>query len=372
MSSSLLTVWFAFVAFVASLFRRPSSAAALPTPATARSPAPRVLHPSPPSSAVPSPVSSSQSANPERIFHSPSSPFPSISLSGLFATPPSLASDIELGPPSPPESQPPSHGPSIHTRSSLSTPRTPSSAVMVRLDRSLSSPTTMSDGSLEVVSLGDRRGFPTSPGKTTDIARLPSPWSPIGKSTSQDVWMSVDGMLVNATGPMNAYPVSPTGFRMSTPSLYSSSSALDAFGISVFVNLGHTLSNEALTPDTREDPFKSNQVRDENNSTPVTQGSRTPRKRRETIPSVKKSGASGNTTRATKCLSTPLTKIENVDVSHLRSTKSFSSMAYEFRMGLIADGRSMAAIEHIISLLDQDSPEHIQPLNNFIQPVEVV
>lgn len=183
------------------------------------------------------------------------------------------------------------------------------------------SPTTMSDGSLEVISLGDR---------TADISDpLPSPWSPIGKKTSQDVWMSVDGMLMNATGPtMDDDDDATRMLSLSTISLYSTSSVLDTFGISVFVNLtdSTTLSK-----------------RHENRPTLVT----TPSKQRDTLTSFTGSNV------------TPLTKRDNADTSHLRTASSISSLAYELRMGLFADGRSMSAFDNIIPLLDQASPESI-------------
>ncbi|KAH0833338.1 hypothetical protein J3R83DRAFT_12407 [Lanmaoa asiatica] len=451
----LMALWFSFIGFLGNLFKKSPTAAALPNPVTARSPqvksntiparptsAPaRVTHqrisipynawvkvPTPlkrPTSASPisstartTPACRSRSTTPKRaltdpehIFHPPASPFPNISLSGIFATSPLLTSpclpsDIEFGRSSlatPPEVQPltpivspgspspfrGSHGaatPSFHTLHSRSpcTPRSPSSAVMVRFDRSIISPTTMSDGSLEVISLGDRRGFVGSPVKVANIGRLPSPWSPTGRMTSSDVWMSVDGMLMNATGPVDDNPAQPlddstalrttmlsslTMSRISASSLYSSPSALDVLGISVFVNLdglGDRLSSEGNNIDTRDDPTsvpKLNEVRGENRPTLITQSPQTPHKRRETFPSVTASHTPWHSSRATKCLSTPLTKLDNVEISHVRSTSSISSMAYQLRLGLFADGKSMTAIENIISLLDQASPESI-PLHN--------
>ena len=291
----LMALWSSFLRFLENIFRPkpalPTVAACPPTPMRALSPA---------------------------------SPLPNISLSGIFATPPDV--ELALGPPE----LSPGSPPSLHTRHSRS-PRTPSPLIL-RLDRS---PTTMSDGSLEVISLG-------SP---ADIARLPSPWSPVGKLAASDVWMSVDGMLVNATGPLDSPDVSAASrtamLSLSTTSLYSSPSALDAFGISVF------------------DGPKLNQVRDEIRPTLVTH---TPRKRRDTLPSVN-SHALSHSVRATKHFSTPLTKVDNVvDVTHVRSATSVSSMAYELRMGLFAGGGSMTAFGNILSLLDQASPESKPPM----------
>lgn len=191
------------------------------------------------------------------------------------------------------------------------------------------SPTTMSDGSLQVI----------------DPPPLPSPWSPIGKVTSSDVWMSVDGLLVNATGPVT---LDDSFSRISTT---SSSSALDAL---VFVSLDeHQPNITTTTPELIH-------------SAVVTQ---TPRKRRETISSVLPPPT--HSARTTKSRSTPLTKLDNVALSHVRSATSISSMAYEFRLGLFADGRSMTALENIISLLDQASPESILPHEDASQPVVV-
>lgn len=176
----------------------------------------------------------------------------------------------------------------------------------------------------------------------------------------------MDGMLMNATGPLDDHSLddsartamlsSLTFSRMSTVSL-SSSSALDAFGISVFANLDEVGDAQGNNVDTRDGPTsvpKLNQVSDENRPTLVTQ---TPPKRRETFTSVTRSNAPTHSSRATKRFSTPLTKLDNMNISHLRSASSISSLAYELRMGLFADGRSMTAFENIIPLLDQASPE---------------
>ncbi|KAG8212977.1 hypothetical protein J3R82DRAFT_11360 [Butyriboletus roseoflavus] len=462
----LMALWFSFIGFLGNLFKKSPSAAALPNPVTSRSPkvtpntvptrpasapvrithqrisipyTPWVKEPSPlkhPTPAASSPISSTARitpacrsrsttpkrapTNPENIFHLPASPFPNISLSGIFASSPllaspCLASEIECGRlsfPSPPEVQPltpvvspdspspfrGSHGltsSSFHAHHSRSpcTPRTPSSAVIVQLDRSIISPTTMSDGSLEVISLGDRRGFVGSPVNVADIGLLPSPWSPTGRVTPSDVWMSVDGMLMNATGrvddkpahsqddstaPRTAMLSSLTVSRIPTSPLYSSPSALDALGISVFVSfdgVGDQLSSEGDNVDTRDDSTsvpKLDEVRDESRPMLVTREPQTPRKRRETIPSVARSHGPSHSSRATKCLSTPLTKLDNVDISHVRSASSISSMAYGLRLGLFAEGKSMTAIEHIISLLDQTPPESILPHHDSMQLVGTV
>ena len=373
----LVALWLAFLAFLATLFTRSPNPAPLPIPVTARPPkakptpasvrVPWVKEPTPLNRTTSSPISStartspacrSRSATPK---HPPASPFPHISLSGIFATPPLPDLGLSLAPS-------PSHGPSspsFHTLHSTS-PSTPSSAVLVRPDRS---PTTMSDGSLEVISLGDRRGFPGSPVKLADIARLPSPWSPIGKMASSDVWVDVDGMLMNATGPVDIptqsrddSAASRTALhslsRISSASLYSSHSALDAFGISVFANLDEGLSSHV---DAKED--RSIILKPHDESRP------TPRKRRDTLPFVTPH-TPNHSARATKHLSTPLAKLGNVDLGHVRSATSISSMAYELRMGLFADGRSMTGFENILSLLDQASPESIPPYNDAMRPVE--
>ena len=244
----------------------------------------------------------------------------------------------------------------------------------------------MSDGSLEVISLGDRRGFVGSPVKVADIGRLPSPWSPSGRMTSSDVWLSVDGILMNATGRVedqsqddSTAPGTPklpplTVSRILTSSLYSSPSALDALGISVFVNLDGVGDHPSSQGNTRDDPTsvpKVNEVRDENRPMLVTQEPQTPRKRRETLPSFTRSHGPSHNTRGTKHLSTPLAKLDNIDTSHVRSASSISSMAYEFRLGMFAEGKSMTAIENIISLLDQASPEPILPHHDSMQLVTV-
>ncbi|KAF8552063.1 hypothetical protein OG21DRAFT_1486523 [Imleria badia] len=401
--SFLNALWFSLVRFVASLFTKPSSAAPLPIPVTSSarptSASVRVTHqrislpysawvkePSPLKSAASSPISStarispacrSRSATPKRapsdpefIFHPPASPFPHISLSGIFATPPlepgqlsPALSESPMASPRPFRSSRSEPSPLLHTLHATS-PRTPSSAVTVRLDRSSISPTTMSDGSLEIISLGDRRDFLGSPVKRVDMGRLPSPWSPIGKTASSNVWMSVEGVLVNATGPVGDTPArswsqddSRTTPRISAASLYSSHSALDAFGISVFVSL-----DAVEEQGNKDDPPKLNQVRDENRPALV-EVTQTPRKRRDTLPSVAYSA------RTTKHLSTPLTKRDNADIGHVRSATSISSMAYELRMGLFADGRSISAFDNIISLLDQASPESKPPHEDAMQPV---
>lgn len=206
--------------------------------------------------------------------------------------------------------------------------------------------------------------------------------------------MSVDGMLMNATGLVDDNPApsqddsaaartatmlsSLVASRISTSSLYSSPSALEALSISVFVNLGEVgdhLSSEGNNVETRDDSTsvpKLNEVRDENRATLVTQGLQTPRRRRDTHPSVTRSCAPSHSSRATKCLSTPLIKLDNADISHICSASSISSMAYELRLGLFAEGKSMTALENIISMLDQASPESIPPHNHSMQLVETV
>ena len=311
---SFKELWLSFVRFVASLFHTTPS---LPTPVTSRPTSVSVRwvkEPSPlkpptaaatSSTARSSPACRARSATPKRVEPElpPAGPFPTISLSGLFASPPHTDT------------------PSLHTTTTPSPAPTPST---VRLDRS---PTTMSDGSLEVISLG-------SPVKLTHTGRLPSPWSPIGK-TSPNVWMSVGGVLVNATGPVVNTPI------QSQDDSLAPTSPLDAFGISVFVK--------------RDATPKTNQARDDKTCF------KTPRRRRDTLPAV-------CSARTIKQLSTPMTKRDNIDVSHVRSATSISSMAYELRMGLFADGRSISAFDNIIPLLDQASPESTPPL----QPMLVV
>ncbi|KAG6373508.1 hypothetical protein JVT61DRAFT_6666 [Boletus reticuloceps] len=418
----LMALWLAVIGFIGSLFSKSPSAASLPIPVTTRSrntpfawPTSATVRVTPLKrpSATTSPISSSartsshacrsRSVTPKRpladpIFHPPPSPFPNISLSGIFATPQSLVSspDIEIGRlsfASPPQVQPltpttpsplrRSHGipsPSFHTLHS----RSPSSAVIVQLDRSTISPTTMSDGSLEVISLGDPPAFVGSPVKVADTSRLPSPWSPTGKVASSDVWMSVEGFLMNATGPIlynsaqsesqdNSLAFSTVTLSppwISTAALYSSCPALDAFGISVFVGLDK-MGDQGKNVDIKDNStstLESNQVRDETRPTVTNKDFQTPRKRRDTLPSVT-SHTNSQSARATKCLSTPLAKLDNVEISHVRSATSFSSMAYELRMGLFADGRSITAFENIISLLDQASPESTTPHHDAVQPV---
>ena len=194
--------------------------------------------------------------------------------------------------------------------------------------------------------------------------------------------MSVDGLLMNATGPVmdtlqNDSPAPRMAMislsRISTSSLYSSPSALDAFGISIFVDLEKVGDQGNI--DTKADSsgvLKLNTVGGQDHPTFITQGPQTPRKRRDTHPSVTPQ-ATTCCSRATKCLSTPLTKLDNTGMNHVRSATSISSMAYELRMGLFADGRSITAFENIISLLDQASPESVRatPVRNdaIQQPV---
>jgi hypothetical protein len=219
----------------------------------------------------------------------------------------------------------------------------------------------MSDGSLEIISLGDRRDFLGSPVKRRGYGSSALPLEPDRKNRRrQNVWMSVDGVLVNAAGPVDNPDVSAASrtamFSLSSTSL-SSSSALDAFGISVFVSLDEGQCNSV---------DDLHQVRDENRPTFVTQ---TPCKRRDTLPSVTPHALT-HSVRATKHFSTPLAKLDNVDVSHVRTATSISSMAYELRMGLFADGRSISAFENILSLLDQASPTSIPPHRDAMQPVQ--
>jgi hypothetical protein len=255
-------------------------------------------------------------------------------------------------------------------------PRTPSSAVMFRVDRSTISPTTMSDGSMEVISLGDPHGFAGTPINMANVARLPSPWSPVGDTVSFDVWMSTKGILMKATGPAvndaaqswgdsaalrSAIFSSLAASRFSDDSLHSASSDLNDF--SVFGNgMQKNLSSRDRGVDmaVKDEPALKvsgiTEVGDENITPLDTHISGTPRRRRDTVPSKFQTPVK-HTPRATKHISTPLTKLDNVDISHLRSTSSISSMAYELRIGLFGEGRSMTAIENIISLLDQASPE---------------
>ncbi|KAF8442296.1 hypothetical protein L210DRAFT_3204517 [Boletus edulis BED1] len=409
----LMSLWLAVIGFFGGLFTKSPSAASLPIPVTTRSRNTPFAWPASGQSplkrpsATASPISSSartsshacrsRSVTPKRpladpVFHPPPSPFPNISLSGIFATPPNLVSspDIEIGrfsfvsptqvqtfTPTTPSPLRRSHGipsPSFHSRS-------PSSAVIVQLDRSTISPTTMSDGSLQVISLGDP---PASPVKVADTSRLPSPWSPTGKVASSDVWMSVEGFLTNSTGPIvhnsaqsesqdNSLDFSTVTLSppwISTTALYSSCPALDAFGISVFVGLDK-MGDQGKNVDIKDDStstLESNQLRDEPRPTLANKDFQTPRKRRDTLPSVT-SHTKSQSARATKCLSTPLAKLDNVDIGHIRSATSFSSMAYELRMGLFADGRSITAFENIISLLDQVSPRSTTSHHDAVQPV---
>ncbi|KIJ62889.1 hypothetical protein HYDPIDRAFT_114013 [Hydnomerulius pinastri MD-312] len=463
--------WIGFARFIGKFFKKsPSIAADLPVPVTARPPRvhlstnPVITRPSStlvkathhrfsmpradwgremkllkhratasavssryPSMARISPTRQSQSGTPKPAQGSPSnmlpppaSPFPNISLSGIFATPPTLASpclasDIELGrlslisppqaaalsptfsPGSPPplrivplgiNGTPRSNGSqSIHSDHSRSfyTPMTPCSPIMFRLDRSTISPTTMSDGSMEIISLGDRRGFAGAPLKVADIERLPSPWSPSDKTASFDVWMTTEGILMKATGPVandiaqsiddsaalrSAILSSLAASKLSDDSLSSASSGLD---ISVFINLDgmdDDLSGEATKLDVAakvDFPLKAREA-SENVVPSVTYVSETPRRKRDTVLSITKFQTPVKyqaSPRALKYVSTPLSKYENVDHSHLRTPNSISSTTYELRIGLFGEGRSMTAIENIISLLDQASPEPAMPAPRF-------
>ncbi|KAF9223369.1 hypothetical protein BS17DRAFT_767248 [Gyrodon lividus] len=460
-------LWLTFIRFFGNMFKKSPSTTDLPIPATTRSPNVRVninsfmTKPSPakaqvthqrfnlprtdwgwdanplkhrattstassryPSMARISPARRSRSVtpkrartNPETMLHPPASPFPNISLSGIFATPPTLASpclasDVELGrltlssppqaaistPTFSPGSPPPFrrvplsiHGSSrsvasrslhsVHSRSPH-TPRTPSSAVLFRVDRSTISPTMMSDGSIEVISLGGRRGFVGTPVKMANVGPLPSPWSPVGGTVSFDVWMTAEGILMQATGPMVNDIVQPSddsmalrsailsslaASRFSDDSLHSASSDLNGLDMSVFVDLDGIQEDfsskdrkidTAVKDDAAAKVSDMTEVGDENTTPLVTHISETLRRRRDTVPSITKFYTPvKHTPRGVKCISTPLTKLENVDLKYLRSTNSISSMAYEFRVGLFEEGRSMTAIENIISLLDQGSPK---------------
>ena len=275
--SLLAALWDSLVRLLRGLFRRSDT---LPVPATC-------------SARVP-------------VFHPPQGPFPHISVSGI------LASAATPSPPSVPPCEP---TPVVSPLSS-----TPTSAGTVEHDRS--------DASWEVIPLGA-----VTPVRVADTVRLPSPWSPIGRPSGPDVWMSADGLLVNASGPVDGSHDDSAGTAtlsgMSSPSLYSTSSALGAFGISVLVHL--------------DDP-KVVHVRDGYRPT-----LRTPLKRRQTLSSAARPQAPSRMShRATKSLSTPLTKLVHVDAGH----SSIASMAC-----LFADGKSMTGLENIISLLDQASPE---------------
>ncbi|KIJ14459.1 hypothetical protein PAXINDRAFT_169819, partial [Paxillus involutus ATCC 200175] len=104
----------------------------------------------------------------------------------------------------------------------------------------------MSDGSMEVISLGDPHGFADTPINMANVARLPSPWSPVGDTVSFDVWMSTKGILMKATGPAvndaaqswgdsaalrSAIFSSLAASRFSDDSLHSASSDLNDFSV---------------------------------------------------------------------------------------------------------------------------------------------
>ncbi|KAH7884760.1 hypothetical protein F5I97DRAFT_1498150 [Phlebopus sp. FC_14] len=361
---------------------------------------------------APSQSPKTPAGSPRNILPPPASPFPNISLSGLFASPPTLASpslayDIELGRLSPttsvrtailspdfiPGSPPPLRNPSIgspHSMASRSysgsfhTPRTPNSVLMIQLDRSSMSPTAMSDGSLEVICLGNRRVFPGTPLKPANaVERLPSPWSPADATASFDVWMTAGGVLTNANGPVADNPVeSPddsavlrsaivsslaaSGSKFSDCTLISSaSSSLEIIDLSVYVDLdglehessgdSSNLQDNTDVPANNDAPVKVDitEVRDENKAPSATLITGPPRSRRDTVLSITKFQTPVKQASPLAVIA-PLSKSES---SNLLTSNSISSTAYELRLGLFGDGKSMTAIENIISLLDQASPE---------------